>query len=107
MLLVAVAACSAPAPFVYDREEFNRRRVDFGQDPKTISQVLVCYAKSSATPAEIVRLAEERCAIVGARAAFLRTEYAICPLVAPAGAIYSCVGQIRPVSSIQKGRVNP
>lgn len=102
--LLATAACSAP-PYVYYSDEFDRRRKDFGQDPKTLSEIIVCYNAKATKPDEIVRLAEDECASVGMKARFMRTGYEACPLLTPAGAHYACFDPAGKRKTTQQGAI--
>lgn len=102
--LLATAACSAP-PYVYYADEFDRHRKNFGQDPKVITEIVVCYNAKATRPDEIVRLAEEECASVGRKATFLRSGYEICPLLTPAGAHYTCYDPTAKPKTTQQGAI--
>lgn len=103
--LLATAACSPP-PYVYRSDEFDRRRKDFGQPPKILAEIVVCYNAKATRPAEIVRMAEEECASVGLKAAFKRTGYDACPLLTPAGAHYICYDPTGKRTTTQQGAVS-
>lgn len=103
--LLATAACSAPPPYVYYPDEFDRRRQGYGQDRTTLSEIIVCYNAKAATPDEIVRLAENECAGVGMKAAFTRTGFETCPLLTPAGAYYTCYDPTGKPKTTQQGAI--
>lgn len=102
--LLATAACALP-PYVYYSDEFDRRRKDFGQDPTTLSQIIVCYNAKATSPDEIVRLAEDECGSVGLKARFMRTGYEACPLLTPVGAHYTCYGPTGTPKTTQQGAI--
>lgn len=90
LLLSMVAACAAPEPFVYHRDEFNRELPTFRQEPTTISSVVVCYGTRGTTPADVIELAAAECARYGKQARFSYQDYFICPLMTPVSAHYAC-----------------
>ena len=90
LLLSMVAACAAPEPFVYHRDEFNRELATFRQEPSTISSVVVCYGTRGTSPADVIELATAECARYGKLARFSYQDYLICPLTTPVSAHYAC-----------------
>ncbi len=89
--ILGVAGCSAAGPYVYDSAEFNRRATGFGQPPKDITAVTVCYNTSGATPRDILALAEAECVKFNKTAAFVSQDRRTCPLLTPVAARFSCV----------------
>jgi len=95
MLLIAGAvlslgACSAPPPFVYKKDEFNRDAVGFGRPVKDILKVTVCYAKRDTTPQQIFNLANAECAKFNKRAIFSQQDRITCPITTPIAARFGC-----------------
>ena len=86
-----LSACSAPAPYVYKKNAFNRDAKDYGKDPVDIEEVVVCYGKSGTTPEAIRKIARQECSKFGRTPVFVRQTYDLCPLTTPVSAIYSCV----------------
>lgn len=90
-LALITTGCSSP-PYIHKAGEFNRESEGFGRPVKDIDQVTVCYSSSSATPAQVARLAVDECARFNKTAMFSEQSYSVCPLVAPMAAIYKCQG---------------
>ncbi len=96
MLIVSslLGACTNQDPYVDRPYKINRENVDFPNGPEIVDglQVVVCYAKSYATPAEIRSIADNECAQGGLKAQFKEQAYNTCSLVAPVAAIFICKG---------------
>ncbi len=103
--LLALGACSAPAPYVYMANEFNRDLPTFRKEPTEISQVTVCYGSAGTTSADVVALAVQECARYGKQARFLRQDRFVCPILTPVSAHFACdpvaAGQSTPVPAIR------
>jgi hypothetical protein len=93
--LTAVGACSLPAPYVYQVDEFNRESKDFGKDLKDRTSVGICYNKKNTTPKQIVKLAQDECAKYHKTARFSEQKRLECPIITPMEAIFECVPQAR------------
>lgn len=91
-LFFVFSACST-APYVYKAGQFNRSSDNFGKTDTDISNVTVCYSKFSAAPEAISKLALSECARFGKSVKFIEHDYNLCPLTAPVGAFYECVGE--------------
>ena len=74
-------------PYEYDRDSS-----DFPDGPTLLngSEVKVCYAKSKATPAQIVALAREECGRFGLAAKLSKQRPFYCPLRTPIAAVFVC-----------------
>ncbi len=90
VILLVLGACSGPPPYVHKAREFDRNASNFGQDPKDIENVTVCYAKSGTTPAEVRKTAQDECAKFNKEVRFLKQDYSTCPLSAPVSAFFEC-----------------
>ncbi len=88
--IMLVAACTRVEPYVYDPETINRLDANFGKELKTRGAVTICYNKYKTKPQEVVDLAVAECGRFGGTALFSRSTYAICPLIAPYAATYTC-----------------
>ncbi len=84
-----LAAC-AEAPYVYKAEEYDRSSEYFASEPDDISDVIICYSSSNATPAQVLELAQARCAQYGKTARFETQDYLSCPLSTPVSARFFC-----------------
>lgn len=94
-MTLVLGACSAPGPYVYKANEFNRNLPTFAKEPAEISQVTVCYGSAGAAPADVVALAVQECARYGKQARFLKQDRFICPVLTPISAHYACDGPPR------------
>ncbi len=59
----------------------------------TADMVAICYSKSPATTAQVLKLAESECAKTGRVAQYQREERWTCTAVAPRRVFYSCVAK--------------
>ena len=89
----ALAGCAERMPYLYKAAEFDRSQADFARDPATRTEAIVCYARTTTTPAAVQAIAEEACAKVGKRAVFTGHVTTECPLVIPAAARFACVAR--------------
>lgn len=92
-------------PYIFQSGEFDRARSDYGQEPKTVSEVRVCYRRDKTTPAQIGEMAREECGRFGKTAVFIGNEYLNCPLLNPAEAYYRCLGPGERLSQEDEERV--
>lgn len=96
LLTIAVAAslagCAAESAYVQRPYAIDREHADFplGPELKAGSTVTVCYAKSSATPQAVRKLADDECGRFGLGTAFIEQTLSICPLMTPVAAIFKC-----------------
>ena len=90
-VVLAIAACSAPPPYVHIGQEFNRDSDAYLYGVTSREDVKICYSKSNATPQQVTALALKECAQVSKRAVFREQSLQVCPLVTPVAAIYDCV----------------
>lgn len=99
MLAIAVLAvvgglsACADQPYIRSPELINRDHPEFAMERTDRSAFTVCYAKSETSPEVVRDLAIKECRRYGKRAAFVDTTYRTCPLMAPAGATYACLGE--------------
>lgn len=94
MLLVVaacLAGCGTAEPFYDKASEFNRSQPYFAKEPPDISEVGICYAKSSTTAETVSGMAVARCAAFGKRAVFRSQDVLNCPMRTPVRAMYDCV----------------
>lgn len=98
MLAISAAGCErfkptvSSEPYIFYAGEYDRTRSNFGQMPKTITEVRICYRRDKATPAQIGEMARDECARFGKTAIFVGNDYLNCPLLVPAEAFYRCLG---------------
>lgn len=90
-VLGGLSAC-AGQPYIQAPELINREHPEFAVERTDRSAFTVCYAKWETTPESVRDLAIEECRRYGKRAAFVDTTYRSCPLMAPAGVTYACLG---------------
>ncbi|MDP6173950.1 MAG: hypothetical protein QGF09_07290, partial [Rhodospirillales bacterium] len=86
-----LGACGGPDPYIFDKDEFNRKSANFGRELKDRSLVQVCYNSQSTTPQFMLQMANVECAKFGKRAVFRDQDLLECPLTTPARANFSCV----------------
>ena len=89
--VLLVAACSAPAPYVFRVDEFNRDAPGFGRLADDIESVSVCYSKFGTTAQGIREMAQAECGRYDKRAEFRYQDYSSCALMTPSHAVFACV----------------
>ncbi len=87
-LLMPLAACEAP--YIYDPEEYNRERADFGHDRKDRTELKICYLTRTTTPQDILAMAEAECGKFGKSARYLNSQMGECPMATPTLANFVC-----------------
>lgn len=104
-ILVAVSACGAVEPYIFQPGEFDRTRADYGKEPADIASVSVCYLGAVTAFEEVIEMAEERCGQFAKEAVLRDSGYARCPLVTPAHAAFDCVspGVVTPLGGRTAG----
>ena len=90
---VALAGIAGCAPYIYDPQEFNRERADFGREPKDRSEVNVCYFTRTTSPQDILAIAEAECGKFGKAAQYRYSEVGECPFATPTLARFACVAR--------------
>lgn len=95
-----LAGCTAQAPYIRAPELIDREHPDFAKERTDRRGFTVCYAKWNTDPAAVRDLAVGECGLYRKRAVFLDTTYQVCPLAAPAGARYVCVGEGERVADV-------
>ena len=90
-LLLVVAACSAPPPYVHVHQEFNRESDVYLHGIASRDDVEICYSKNGTTPQQVTALAKAECARISKVAIFREQSLQVCPLLTPVAAIYDCV----------------
>lgn len=91
LALALLAGCSAARPYVYHNEEFNRSRPDYAQAVGDINQVTICYSSLETTPRQVAAMALAECAKFSKTIRYVKHDYAVCPLITPAAAVFACV----------------
>lgn len=91
VLAVCLAGCGTAEPYYYKADEFNRNLPTFAREPADITEVGVCYAKSSTTAETVRDMAVSRCAAFGKQAVFRGQDVLNCPMRTPVRAMYDCV----------------
>ena len=86
--ILTLAGCGT-APFVDGRREAGQTTPVGVSTP---DRVAVCYSSQSATPAQVIALAETECAKTNRRAQFDGQDPLRCALLAPTRAFFKCVG---------------
>lgn len=89
---VSLAGCAAEPAYVQRLYAIDRENADFplGPELKADSMVTVCYAKSSATPQAVRKLADDECGRFGFGTTFVEQTLSLCPLMTPVAAIFKC-----------------
>jgi hypothetical protein len=93
IVLLACFALTACAPFIYEADEFNRERPDFGRELKDRKAVDICYFTRNTAPQDILAMAEAECAKFGKTARYTYSEVGICPLATPTMGHFNCVAR--------------
>lgn len=97
-----LAAC-ADAPYVYAPELIDRDDPQFATDRTDRTTFTICYAKWESRPEDVRDLANKECGRYGKRAAFIGSTLQVCPLMAPAGASYACLGKGQTLADVLSG----
>jgi len=92
-VLIACTALNACAPYVYEADEFNRERKDYGKELTDRSIVDICYFTRNTAPQDILAMAEAECAKFGKTARYTYSEIGICPLATPTLGHFNCVAR--------------
>lgn len=95
-----LAACSPPPPYIYAPELIDRSNPYFKKKRTDRNEFTICYAKWGTNAKAVRDLAVKECGLYGKRPVFMDTTYQLCPLVAPAGAHYACVGKGKTLSDV-------
>jgi len=90
-ILVTCAALGACQPYIYQPDEFNREREDFGRELKDRKTVEICYFTRNTAPQDILAMAEAECAKFGKTARYTYSEVGECPLATPTMGRFNCV----------------
>jgi hypothetical protein len=88
--VVLLAVATACQPYIYDPQEFNREREDFGRAPADRSEVDVCYATKSTSAQDLLAMAEAECAKYGKAARYRYSDVLECPMATPLRARFAC-----------------
>lgn len=89
--MMALAACSGTAPYVYQEDEFDRSRPGFGQPLKDRTELTICYNKRSTTPDELAQMARAECGRFEKKPVYVDQDFTKCPLITPAAINFRCV----------------
>jgi len=100
-LLGALTACGGQ-PYVHAPGEFNRESEAFLQGVTARADVTICYSKRSSTTQAVAQAAAEECQRFGKRAEFMKQSLELCPLTAPAAAIYYCLAPGERISDLKR-----
>lgn len=103
-MVLGMAACSTPGPFLYDPVGYNREDPDFAKPREFREVVTVCYSNYGSEQSEVAAIAANACAEFGAGFRYLGYTYNSCPMMTPVGAQFSCVGAPTPILSRQPSR---
>ncbi|MBT3359939.1 MAG: hypothetical protein HN403_09970 [Rhodospirillales bacterium] len=89
-LTLSAGGCGWAEPYVYAAGEFNRESSSFGKKLENRKKVSVCYNRGSATPRQVLELAQAECGKFQKVARFTGHERLKCPLFTPVTANFSC-----------------
>ena len=99
-ILTVLVACAgigtvlgACQPYIYEADEFNRERANFGKEPKDRTNVEICYFTRNSAPQDILAMAEAECAKFGKTARYTYSEVGVCPLATPTMGHFNCVAR--------------
>lgn len=90
-LAICISALSACASYIYDPQEFDRERPDFGRELKDRAEVNICYFTRASSPQDILAMAEAECAKFNKTARYQYSEIGECPLATPTLGRFACV----------------
>ena len=90
LLLSGAILLTACSPYIYDPQEYNRDRADYGRPLKDRTQVRICYFTRTTTPQDILAMAEAECGKFNKSARYVNTQVGECPLATPALANFAC-----------------
>ena len=94
----ALVGCGNTPPYIYNKDEFNREAVGFGQEPEDRDTVYICYSKRSTTPEAVRKMAQDECAKYDKVAVYRKQDILYCPVMTPARALFDCVPRQQPAS---------
>ncbi len=90
-LVLALSACAAQPPYVFQQGEFQRDSRFYLEGVTDLQEVKVCYTKRGTTPKQVTEVAQNACAQFSKKAIFREQSYRVCPIVTPIAAVYDCV----------------
>jgi hypothetical protein len=94
VLLVSLSTLlGACQPYIYEPDEFNRERADFGRERTDRTEVSICYFTRTTTPQDILAMAEGECAKFGKTARYLYSQTGECPLSTPTLGHFACTAR--------------
>ena len=85
-----LSGCTTPEPYLY-----GTTNVTVNSGAKSIEiadQVMVCYNAEWADPKTVLGLAAKECGKTKRKAHFVKHDFLACPVLVPARAYFSCVG---------------
>jgi hypothetical protein len=88
-----VALVSGCAPYIYEADEFNRERADFGRELKDRTAVDICYFTRNTSPQDILAMAEAECAKFNKTARYRHSLVGECPMATPTMGRFACVAR--------------
>lgn len=92
-VLLCATLLGACQPYVYEADEFNRERSDFGREKTDRTEVNICYFTRVTTPQDVLAMAESECAKFGKTARYQYSQTGECPLSTPTLGHFSCVAR--------------
>lgn len=90
-LLSPITGCGNRDAYIYEPEEFNRERADFGRELSDRTEVSICYHKGSTTPQMLIKMAEDECRRFGKKQKFKQNQVLMCSISTPALISFDCV----------------
>lgn len=91
VVAAAASGCTGTSqPYVFVSDEFNRSKDGFGQPPKDLARIDICYRARTTGWGEIQAMAVETCGRYGKKAVPQSRVFLSCPLDTPTMARFLC-----------------
>ena len=86
-----ITGCGNREAYIYDPEEFNREKADFGRELTDRAEVSICYHKGSITPKMLIQMAKDECRRFGKKPKFKKNQVLVCSISSPALISFDCI----------------
>jgi hypothetical protein len=88
--VLGLGGCGETRPYIYKRDEFNRKSETFNKEPKDRDSVTICYNELSTTAEIVFEMANTECAKYGKQARRTYQDFGDCPIATPMEAHFAC-----------------
>ena len=89
-----ITGCGNREAYIYNPEEFNRERADFGRELTDRAEVSICYHKGSTTPQMLIQMAENECRRFDKKPKFKNNQLLMCSISTPALISFDCIDHL-------------